>query len=644
VKKKIFLVALVLIIVVTAIPSFAASISTKSEYEPFVGIEYGYSASVECGTVRYMSQMTSDSYFYDDYWGSWKSRAGYHCSTCSISMALSYIGINKTPLDILNYGNGSVYFGRNWGGAVVSNYTYDKLSAAVDRYCNGNGKYSPVIIHLNKYTSAGHFVIIVGRVSENVYQVLDPSISKTWDITISGSTATYVYPFGTKIITDTIDRTGRTDDIYQWYNANAKLPGYLGECTSYTSYCNVKTTSDIVARSLPCEADVDSTSLEKETVAVDTVCTAVALIKNSIGEYWYKIDGEDRSASYIRADKTEYIATADDDVIIFGATSPDTHIKGKPYPIKGTIASTYTDITSVEAWVCDSTGAVITGGEVSVGGKSYVLNNSTLDYKVIFNDLDLGANTYSIYATYMSYYIDGSNMASYSERVLLYEATFNVYMDPAKCTHSYTETVIKEPSCQAAGLVKYTCNMCNTVYTEEVPLSEHEYGEAVTVKEPTCTERGISHRICVICGYTDEVEIETLPHVYLTEITPPTCTEQGYTTYTCECGDSYVGDYVGATGHSYDSVITPPTESEQGYTTHTCTVCGDSYVDNYTDPIGLRGDLNRDGVVNVDDVIICLDLAFVTPTKEQLETADLDGNGEINVDDVLICLDLCFAV
>jgi hypothetical protein len=38
-------------------------------------------------------------------------------------------------------------------------------------------------------------------------------------------------------------------------------------------------------------------------------------------------------------------------------------------------------------------------------------------------------------------------------------------------------------------------------------------------------------------------------------------------------------------GHKYESVVTPPTATEQGYTTHTCTVCGDSYVDSYTDPV-----------------------------------------------------------
>ncbi|MBQ5671022.1 MAG: hypothetical protein IIV43_01545, partial [Oscillospiraceae bacterium] len=36
--------------------------------------------------------------------------------------------------------------------------------------------------------------------------------------------------------------------------------------------------------------------------------------------------------------------------------------------------------------------------------------------------------------------------------------------------------------------------------------------------------------------------------------------------------------------HSYTAVVTPPTCTDKGFTTHTCTICGDSYVDSYTEP------------------------------------------------------------
>ena len=47
---------------------------------------------------------------------------------------------------------------------------------------------------------------------------------------------------------------------------------------------------------------------------------------------------------------------------------------------------------------------------------------------------------------------------------------------------------------------------------------------------------------------------------------------------TCSCGDKETANC------SYSSVVTAPTATSQGYTTYTCTVCGYSYVGDYTDP------------------------------------------------------------
>ena len=56
----------------------------------------------------------------------------------------------------------------------------------------------------------------------------------------------------------------------------------------------------------------------------------------------------------------------------------------------------------------------------------------------------------------------------------------------------------------------------------------------------------------------------------------------------------------------------------------------------------VKGDLDKNGVIDIDDVLLCLDLCFTTPTAEDYAIADLDENGVIDIDDVLLCLDLCF--
>lgn len=187
--------------------------ASASSYAPYANIEYSYSSSVSCGTIRYISQVSSGSHFYSQYWGSWASQASSECGTATISMALSYIGINKTPQNILDEGNGTTYFGRNWGGSTYSSPSIDN---GINNYLNGNGKYSPVVVHIPKYSSGGHYVVIIGQMSSSQYQILDPWENSVTSMTINGSTATYTKSGST--ITDTIDQ------VHQWYNANASIP------------------------------------------------------------------------------------------------------------------------------------------------------------------------------------------------------------------------------------------------------------------------------------------------------------------------------------------------------------------------------------------------------------------------------------
>lgn len=74
-------------------------------------------------------------------------------------------------------------------------------------------------------------------------------------------------------------------------------------------------------------------------------------------------------------------------------------------------------------------------------------------------------------------------------------------------------------------------------------------------------------------------------HNYKTTTVAATCTTGGYTLHECACGASYKDGQTAALGHSYVDTVVAPTTSSQGYTEHTCSRCGDSYKDNYTDPV-----------------------------------------------------------
>lgn len=214
-KKRIISAVLVIAMLISMVPMLVTrtSAATTLNYAPYANVEYGYSETVVCGTIRYIRQSVNQTYFYKDYWpaapfGQYEG-PGSECGTACISMALSYVGINKTPKEILNAHNGVTYFD-GWGAT----YLTPSFATGISNYLNGNGKYSPVIIHLNygekiETNDRGHFIMIVGKVSDNVWQIMDPADSSLINYTINGSSITY------KGVKNTID------SVRQYYNPNA---------------------------------------------------------------------------------------------------------------------------------------------------------------------------------------------------------------------------------------------------------------------------------------------------------------------------------------------------------------------------------------------------------------------------------------
>ncbi len=190
------------------------------------------------------------------------------------------------------------------------------------------------------------------------------------------------------------------------------------------------------------------------------------------------------------------------------------------------------------------------------------------------------------------------------------------------CFTTWTQT--KAPTCLEEGLEESTCAVCGETRTRALSVAGHTYEAVVT--DPSCTEGGYTTHTCALCGdtYVDNYT-EALGHSYESVVTEPNCTEGGYTTHTCAlCGDTYVDSYTDPTGHSfgdwvlteaptctetgletrtchcgetetqtvaalghdYVATVTDPSCTEGGYTTYVCQRCGDSFVDDHTDPLG----------------------------------------------------------
>ena len=113
--------------------------------------------------------------------------------------------------------------------------------------------------------------------------------------------------------------------------------------------------------------------------------------------------------------------------------------------------------------------------------------------------------------------------------------------------------------------------------TSVEPCEKHQWGEKVTIKEPTCTDVGQTQRTCKVCGAKeDPKEIKALGHDYdegkIT--TPATCATPGVKTFTCSrCGDTKTEPI--KADHTWGAAVALTVgDSDAQVNEFTCTVCG----------------------------------------------------------------------
>ena len=189
---------------------FTAAVSA---IEP-VKLDYNYSSGVTPGVIRYVSQIRSSSTYQQDYWGRFSPWAHNECGTASVSMALSAIGVSKTPLELGNYW---ISKGYTWGvpfstvlndvPGVTGGETYD-FFGAYDKYINGDGSYSPVVIYFTAATNPNrtgnrHFVVVYEQNSDGSFNAANPSKNEILNLKIEKTQggSLYVTVYGHKGVT-----------------------------------------------------------------------------------------------------------------------------------------------------------------------------------------------------------------------------------------------------------------------------------------------------------------------------------------------------------------------------------------------------------------------------------------------------------
>ncbi len=204
---------------------------------------------------------------------------------------------------------------------------------------------------------------------------------------------------------------------------------------------------------------------------------------------------------------------------------------------------------------------------------------------------------------------------------------------------------VTELTCTQDGVKERYCTVCEDLYDTKTEKSTgHESGKWETVAA-TCAKEGANNHYCKKCNEIYEsTPIQKLPHKEgkWEVVVEATCTNPGMKHTVCNvCGEAVNTEEIPANNHTYVRVVEKlPSYRFEGKDKVVCEVCGE--FNRYIPVKKLSADIDGNKSVTAADALLVLQ--YVTGLKvvdeEKEKAADLDGNGATNSADALIVLQI----
>lgn len=405
-RKKLLSIALAIVVVLAALPYFAApsfAALSVSEVKAQITDTYQKARSRNGGNS------------FDGWCGAY------------VGQQLQILGINTTLVAPNGNGHYDAYTGlsETTGGYKVTCYpasSYSITSALNAITANGNA-YNILIGFEKGYQGnpLGHCLFIHAIIDGTVYYSESFAFNSYGEGSVIAQSISWVDSF--------YARNGYTLDGVVYFSKSA---GVVRD--EYPSYATLEVTKQTPMHSLPCSDLTDSSSERICTWPVGKRLTATGLYRNTAGNYWYGVtDPDSGKEGYVFAGEVR-VKELLWDATITGVDYPEELSLGSRFWIKGTVSTRYTGLQTV-------TGSILKNGTVrytcSVNTTSaFSLLNSKIDEALCFNELEAGGYNYLVSAKCRNYYAtDGTTLASPETKTITVHSN---YFSVGGHVHAYT--------------------------------------------------------------------------------------------------------------------------------------------------------------------------------------------------------------